>query len=62
MSNQTITMTAEQTAIYDADGGEAIELMTAMNRQAQALADETGDVVEVVTADGIVANTREPQA
>ena len=59
MSNY-ITMTVSQTATYDADGSEASELMAALNAQAQAMANESGKTVEIYTADGIVANTRDP--
>ena len=58
--SKSITMTAEQTAIYDEDGSEARELMDELNEQAKALANETGKTVEIYTADGIVANTRDP--
>lgn len=55
---QTITMTTEQTARYDVDDRE---LMSELNAQAQALANETGDTVEIYTADGIVANAVTPE-
>ena len=58
---QTITMTTEQTAIYDEDGREARELMTRLNAQAQALANETRKTVEIYTEDGIVANAVQPE-
>lgn len=52
----TIQMTAEQTATYDADGAEAVELMRTLREQAQARLEETGEPVEILTADGIVAD------
>ena len=55
---QTITMTPEQTARYD---GDDRELMSELNAQALALANETGDTVEIYTADGIVANAVTPE-
>lgn len=49
---RSITMTAEQTAAYDNDDMSVIrDLMD----QAQRLHEETGETVEVYTADGIVA-------
>lgn len=54
-----ITMTAEQTAAYDADDMAAIR---AVYDQAQELADECGETVEVYTEDGILAEAKYPQA
>ena len=51
-----LEMTAAETAIYDADGQGATELMEALHKRAQDLLDNTGqDGVEIYTADGIVA-------
>lgn len=52
-----ITMTAEQTAIYDGqDEGAMRELMKELMQQAEDLRSETGEAsVEIYTADGIVA-------
>lgn len=55
---RSITMTAEQTKRYDADD---TQLMRELIAQAQALANETGETVEIYTADGIVADARAPQ-
>jgi len=52
MSIKTIKMTPEQTAAYDADD---MDLIRELREQAEAIHAETGDTVEVVTADGIVA-------
>ena len=57
---QHITMTDEQTAIYDAGDAASVELMRTLNAQAQQIADANGCTVEIYTADGIVANVREP--
>lgn len=52
----TIKMTAEQTETYN-DAGEPGELlMRELREQARALHDKTGETVEIVTADGIVAD------
>jgi hypothetical protein len=53
-----ITMTKDQTALYD-EGDEMI--MRTLNRRAQALADASGESVEIYTDDGVLANVREPQ-
>lgn len=53
-----ITMTAEQTEAYDADD---VAVMQGLIREAQELADESGETVEIYTADGIVADSRSPQ-
>lgn len=59
---RSITMTAEQTEIYDSgSASEQRALMAELIEQAQALADETGKTVEIYTADGIVADARVPQ-
>lgn len=55
---KSITMTVEQTAQYDADDAAVMDELIA---QAQALANETGETVEIYTADGIVADARLPQ-
>lgn len=54
---QSITMTDEQTERYDADDRD---LMVQLNAQAQTLADQTGETVEIYTADGVVANAVTP--
>lgn len=55
MANQTIAMTQAQTETYD-DGGEAAErIMRDLRSEARELHEETGAVVEIHTADGIVA-------
>lgn len=59
---QAITMTPEQTEIYDQDGAEAVELMRTLTKKAQELADDTGQTCEIYTADGIVAEVRYPEA
>ena len=46
----TITMTAEQTEIYDNGGQAATRLLVELRREANAI----GGHVEVYTADGIV--------
>lgn len=59
---RSITMTAEQTAVYDGGDERASRpMMFGLIAQAQALADETGETVEIYTADGIVADSRTPQ-
>lgn len=58
---QQITMTADETAVYDgADDRATSDLMRELRARAQALADSTGQPVEIYTADGIVADVREP--
>ena len=52
-----ITMTADQTHAYDADEPQCLSALIA---QAQAAADESGQTVEIYTADGIVADVRYP--
>jgi hypothetical protein len=52
---KTITMTAEQTAIYDADNTASVELMRELKAEAEAIR-EPGETVEIYTADGIVAD------
>lgn len=56
---KSITITAEQTAIYDSDTPESVALMRELRRQAQQIADSTGETVEIYTADGIVADAVE---
>lgn len=53
---RAITMTAEQTRVYD-DGDEraAKALMQELRQQARELREQTGETVEIYTADGIVA-------
>lgn len=53
----TIRMTAEQTAIYD-DGGDDVRdpMMRALRAEARALHESHGQTVEILTADGIVAD------
>jgi len=52
-----LEMTAAETAIYDADGQAATELMDALRKRAQDLLDNTDQGgVEIYTADGIVAD------
>lgn len=58
---RSITMTAEQTAVYNGPDGAAYELMRELISQAQSLSDDTGETVEIYTADGIVADSRTPQ-
>lgn len=54
--NKSITMSAEQTETYDADGSDAAELLTELRAEAQRLIDAgDADSVEIYTADGIVA-------
>lgn len=55
---RSITMTADQTAAYDRDDRA---LMAGLIAQAQELADETGETVEIYTDDGIVADSRTPK-
>lgn len=54
---RSITMTAEQTAAYDR---EDRALMAMLITQAKQLANETGETVEIYTADGILADYRTP--
>jgi hypothetical protein len=54
-----INMTAEQTQAYDADD---VSVMQSLILEAQELADESGETVEIYTADGIVADARSPAA
>lgn len=56
---RSITMTDDETRIYDADGKDAIELMADLRDRSRALARETGETVEIYTADGIVADAVE---
>jgi hypothetical protein len=56
---KAITMTSEQTRAYDDD--DTGDVLRAWIRKAQALADETGHLVEIYTADGIVVDARQPQ-
>lgn len=59
---RSITMTSEQTETYDGGSDEEqIALMAALRRQAQALADDTGETVEIYTAEGVVADAVYPQ-
>ena len=55
-SIKSITMTDEQTEMYDDDGSEAASLLAELRAEAQQIIDN-GDVftVEIYTADGIVA-------
>jgi hypothetical protein len=54
---KSITMTADQTAAYDADDLDAIRTIRA---EAQALANASGESVEVYTDDGITAFAHTP--
>lgn len=57
----TITMTPEQTAIYDSGDEQAQrDLMHELRAEAQRQADKDGLPVEIHTADGIVADAVEP--
>jgi hypothetical protein len=56
---KALTMTVAQTAAYD--DADDIEVLSALIARAQKLADESGETVEIYTADGIVADAREPQ-
>jgi len=52
---KAITMTEEQTVIYDeGDDAEVAALLRDLRAEAQRLADFTGETVEIYTADGIV--------
>ena len=55
-SIKSITMTDEQTEMYDDDGSEAASLLAELRAEAQQIIDN-GDAftVEIYTADGIVA-------
>lgn len=54
---RSIKMTVEQTETYDhGDGPAQDKLMRGLRAQAQELFDETGETVEIYTADGIVAD------
>lgn len=55
---RSITMTQEQTESYDNDDADVLRELI---RQAQQLANETGETVEIYTADGIVADARSPE-
>ncbi len=56
----SLTMTAEQTSIYDGDDEQAArQMMTELRKQAAEAAKETGRTVEIYTADGIVAEAVE---
>ena len=55
---RSITMTQEQTEAYDNDDAQVLRELI---QQAQKLADETGETVEIYTADGVVADARSPQ-
>jgi len=56
-----ITMTAEQTAIYDGDDDAAIRgLLADLRSEAQDTADRTGKACDIYTDDGIVALSIEP--
>mgnify|MGYP000570735215 CR=1 FL=1 len=56
-SIKSITMTDEQTEMYDDDGSEAASLLAELRAEAQQIIDN-GDAftVEIYTADGIVAD------
>ena len=54
-----VNMTDEQTARYDADDTDVMRELIA---QAQAIANDSGEMVEVYTADGIVAASVTPDA
>jgi hypothetical protein len=54
MSN-SITMTNEQTETYDADELASAELMTELRAEARRIMEQTGQPVEIYTADGILA-------
>lgn len=54
---KSITLTAAQTAAYDADDMDLVRQITA---EAQALANESDTLVEVYTADGIVVAWKYP--
>jgi len=52
---KAITMTEEQTVIYDeGDDAEILSLLRDLRAEAQRLAEATGETVEIYTADGIV--------
>ncbi len=55
---QAITMTEAETQAWDADD---LEAWGAVRKRAQALANETGEMVEIYTADHIVADAVIPQ-
>ncbi len=52
---KSITMTQAETAIYDNGGRKAEQLMREMRERAAAQCD-SGDMCEIYTADGIVAD------
>jgi len=60
---KAVMMTTEQTAIYDDDHDEAGQkkLMSDLMDRAWALAGNSGETVEIYTADGIVAAVVEPE-
>lgn len=52
---RSITMTAEQTAVYDGSNEQAARaLMSELRREAETMR-KPGETVEIYTADGIVA-------
>ncbi len=57
---KTMTLTKEQTEIYDGGGPDFIEMMPAILSEASALAEEICEPVEIVTADGIVIESVKP--
>lgn len=56
---KSIIMTAEQTAIYDSDTLESVELMRDLRAKAKMMAESSGETVEIYTADGIVVDAVE---
>ena len=57
----TITMTQEQTTIYDSGDDRVVRnLMKDLCTRAQQMADSTDVECEVYTADGIVVHVAEP--
>lgn len=55
MAMRSITMTESQTATYDNGGAAAETLMRDLRERAEEVCGE-GDMVEIYTADGVVAD------
>ncbi|RDS85894.1 hypothetical protein [Dyella psychrodurans] len=57
-----IIMTFSQTAIYDEQGADARDMLDRLTERAQTLANRLDRSVEIVTNDGLVAETCHPES
>jgi len=57
-----ITMTFLQSAIYEEQGAAACDVLERLTERAQTLANRLDRSVEIVTIDGLVAETCHPES